>query len=119
MTTLLVLQIIVVVALIGVILMQKSSGDGFTGSGNPTSFLTAKGSANLLTRTTAILATLFIVNSLVLAFMASHTKRGDSIIEDAISEKTAPLDAADTKAAPAAAKAPQEKDKPVSAPLGE
>jgi preprotein translocase subunit SecG len=86
MEVLLVLQIIVVVALIGVILVQKSSSDGFTGGSSPNSFLTGRASANLLTRTTAILATVFLVNSLILAYMASHSERAESIIDEAAKE---------------------------------
>ncbi len=89
MEILLVLQIIVVVALIAVILVQKTGADGFTGGGSPNSFLTGRASANLFTRTTSILATVFIVNSLVLAYIASHTERSGSIIEQAAQEAEA------------------------------
>lgn len=102
MTVLLVLQIIVVIALIGVILVQKSSSDGFTGGSSPNSFLTGRASANLLTRTTSILATIFILNSLVLAYLASHADRGASVLDEAASEvhgtkETTSVPAADTK----------------------
>jgi preprotein translocase subunit SecG len=87
MEILLVLQIIVVIALIAVILVQKTSSDGFTGgSSSPNSFLTGRASANLFTRATSILATIFIVNSLALAYIASHIDRGDSIIDSAMQE---------------------------------
>lgn len=86
MEILLVLQIIVVVALIAVILVQKTGSDGFTGGGSANSFLTGRASANLFTRTTSILATIFIVNSLVLAYIASHSERAGSIIEQAAEE---------------------------------
>lgn len=86
MEVLLVLQIIVVVALIAVILVQKTGSDGFTGGGSPNSFLTGRASANLFTRTTSILATIFIVNSLVLAYIASHSERGGSVLEQATQE---------------------------------
>jgi preprotein translocase subunit SecG len=82
MEILLVLQILVVVALVGVILLQRSSSDGFTGNSSPTSFMTGRAQANLFTKITAILATIFIINSLALAYIASHTERKDSIIED-------------------------------------
>lgn len=86
MEILLVLQIVVVIALIGIILVQKSSTDGFTGGSSPNSFLTGRASANLFTKTTAVLATIFIANSLVLAYIASHTERADSILEKAAEE---------------------------------
>jgi preprotein translocase subunit SecG len=64
--------------MVGVILMQKSEGGalgiGGGGGGGMGGFLTARGAANLLTRTTAILATLFICTSLALAVMASNKR---------------------------------------------
>ena len=92
-TILLVIHIIIVVALIGVILIQRSSADGMAGMGGAggAGFMTGRGTANLLTRTTAVLATLFIVNSLVLAIIASKTERtSGSIIDKIISEDIKP-----------------------------
>jgi preprotein translocase subunit SecG len=86
MEILLVLQVIVVIAMIAVILLQKSGADGFTGSSSPNSFMTGRASANLFTRITSILATIFIINSLVLAYIASHTERAGSILEQAADE---------------------------------
>lgn len=73
----LIIHLFLAIALVGVILLQKSEGGGLGmggGGGGMGGFLTARGAANLLTRTTAILATLFICTSLALALMAS-TKR--------------------------------------------
>ncbi|MDX1949167.1 MAG: preprotein translocase subunit SecG [Rickettsiales bacterium] len=81
MQALLVLQILSVVGLVAVILVQKTSSDGFTGASSPSAFLSGRAQANLFTRITAILATIFIVNSLVLAYIASHEERGGSIIK--------------------------------------
>ena len=86
MEVLLVIQVIVVIALIAVILVQKSGSDGFTGGSSPNSFLTGRASANLFTRMTAIFATIFIVNSLVLAYIASHSERASSILDKAADE---------------------------------
>lgn len=75
---LLVIQLIVAVALIGCILIQRTAqdGGGLMGGGSTMGGLfTARGSANLLTRTTSILATCFLLNCLVLAYMASHEHR--------------------------------------------
>ena len=71
---LLIIHLFLAMALVGVILLQKSEGGalGIGGGGGMGGFLTARGAANLLTRTTAILATLFIITSLVLALMASR-----------------------------------------------
>jgi preprotein translocase subunit SecG len=68
---LLVLHVFVTVALIGVVLIQRSEGGGLglgggQGMGN---FLSGRGTANLLTRTTAILGTAFFALSLLLALL--------------------------------------------------
>ena len=68
---LLVLHVFVTIALIGVVLIQRSEGGGLglgggQGMGN---FMTGRGTANLLTRTTAILGTAFFVLSLGLALL--------------------------------------------------
>jgi len=78
---LLVIQLLVAVALAAVILLQRTAqdGGGIAGGGSTMGGLfTARGSANLLTRTTAILAAIFIINSLALGIMASsgHKKQG-------------------------------------------
>ncbi len=81
---LLVVQLILAVALVAVILLQRSAqdGGGLTGGGSTMGGLfTARGSANLLTRTTAVLATLFIVNSLVLGAMASRSHESKSLVD--------------------------------------
>lgn len=79
-TVLLVLHLIVAVALVGIILLQKTAQDGssLAGGGTMGGLFTTRGSANLLTRTTGILATIFICTSLGLAVMAgrAHTPKG-------------------------------------------
>lgn len=80
MTALLVIHITIVVFLIGIILMQRSSSDGVLGAGsNP--FMSGRGQANFLTRITAILATGFIVMSLVLAIYSSQKSQSTSIVD--------------------------------------
>ena len=73
---LLVIHLMLALVLIGLVLMQRSEGGalgiggGGGGGGGMGGFLTARGSANLLTRATAIVAALFIVTSLSLAILA-------------------------------------------------
>lgn len=70
----LVIHIILALSLIGVVLVQRSEGGGLGiggGSGGMGGFMTARGTANFLTRTTAILAACFMGTSLLLAIMAS------------------------------------------------
>lgn len=86
---LLVVHVIIASALIGVVLIQRSDTDGFgLGSGSGSNFMTGRATANLLTRTTAILATLFIVNSLALGILASHGGP-DSIVDTITAEEQA------------------------------
>lgn len=72
---LLVLQVFVTVALIAVVLIQRSEGGGLGlgGGQGMGSFMTGRGTANLLTRATAILGTAFFVLSLSLALLYKHS----------------------------------------------
>ncbi|MDP9127440.1 MAG: preprotein translocase subunit SecG [Pseudomonadota bacterium] len=83
-SVLLVVQFLIAVALIGVILVQRTAqdGGGLMGGGNTMGGLfTARGSANLLTRTTSVLALAFIVNSLILGYIAGSQHQGRSAID--------------------------------------
>src|SRR5260370_36250996 len=74
-TVLLIIHLFVTLALIGVVLIQRSEGGGLgigTSQGMG-SFMSGRGTANLLTRTTAILATLFFAISLGLALLTRGT----------------------------------------------
>ncbi|HEY0834013.1 MAG TPA: preprotein translocase subunit SecG [Azospirillum sp.] len=78
----LVVHLLIAVSLVGVILIQKSEGGGLgIGGGTMGGMMTARGTANLLTRTTAILAGCFMVTSIVLAIMAGATGKPTSIID--------------------------------------
>lgn len=100
---LIVLQAIIAAALVGVILMQRSEGGGL-GSGSPGGLLSARGQADFLTRTTAMLASGFVLLSIALAFVAAR-EGGPTQISESV-EKTAP---AKTDIAPAAAPASGDK----------
>ncbi len=94
-TVLLVVNILVALALVGVILIQRSEGGGLgIGGGTAGGFMTTRGTANLLTRTTAMLAGLFMAISLALAILSTQA-RGP-----------APRSILDTPAAPAAPSQP-------------
>ncbi|MCW5699139.1 MAG: preprotein translocase subunit SecG [Rhodospirillales bacterium] len=79
----LVVHLILAIALVGVVLLQKSEGGalGIGGGGGMSGFLTGRGAGNLLTRTTAILAASFIVTSLALAKLAETQRGGESILD--------------------------------------
>ncbi|MEH6632098.1 MAG: preprotein translocase subunit SecG [Halopseudomonas aestusnigri] len=106
---LLVIHLLITLSLISVVLVQKSEGGGLGmggsggggGSGGFGGFLTGQGTANLLTRTTAILAAAFIASSLLLTVLAD-TGSTRSIADDII----APL-------------APTESEQPVAPPVSE
>lgn len=82
-TILLVVHLFVTLSLIGVVLLQRSEGGGL-GIGSSQgmgSFMTGRGTANLLTRATAVLGTLFFVLSLTLALLGRGTGPARSILD--------------------------------------
>lgn len=70
-TFLLVVQAIIAALLVTVILMQKSEGGGLGVGGSPAGFMSARGAADFLTRSTTVLATLFVGLSITMAVIAS------------------------------------------------
>jgi preprotein translocase subunit SecG len=84
-TVLLILHLFVTLALIGVVLIQRSEGGGL-GIGTTQgmgSFMTGRGTANLLTRATAVLATLFMALALALALLNRGTSgMGNSLLNN-------------------------------------
>ncbi len=78
-TVVIVIHLMLVIAMIGVIMLQKSEGGGL-GIGSSGGFMTSRGTANVLTRATAILAAGFFITSLVLSIIAGHERRPTSII---------------------------------------
>lgn len=85
-TVILVIHLIIAIALVGVVLLQKSEGGALGiggGGGGMSGFMTGRSTANLLTRATAILAAMFIVTSLALAKLAGVGGSADSLIDQA------------------------------------
>jgi preprotein translocase subunit SecG len=78
-TILIVIHLMVVIALVGVVLLQRSEGGGL-GIGGGSGFMTARGAANALTRTTAILAIAFFATSLALSILARYGERPIDIL---------------------------------------
>jgi preprotein translocase subunit SecG len=79
---LLVVHVLIAITLIGVILLQKSEGGALgMGGGGMSGFMTGRSTANLLTRTTAILALLFMLTSLSLVWFSNRERAPRSIIE--------------------------------------
>jgi preprotein translocase subunit SecG len=92
-TVLLVIHVLVTLALIGVVLIQRSEGGGLGigGGQGMGSFMTGRGTANLLTRTTAILATVFLALSLLLALMTRNSTTSTNAIFNAPPPATSTL----------------------------
>jgi preprotein translocase subunit SecG len=85
-TVIIIIHLIIVLALIGVVLLQRSEGGGMGlggGGGGVSGFMTGRGQANALTRATAVLAALFFLTSMALAIMASTNRAPRSILDGA------------------------------------
>ena len=106
-TFILVVQAIVAALLVTVILMQKSEGGGLGVGGSPAGLMSARGAADFLTRSTTILATIFVSLSIVLAVIASIQHRvsdiDTSLVKQAPAAPAAPAQAGDTGPAAGAA----------------
>ena len=77
-SVIIVIHLMLVLGLIGVVLLQKSEGGGLVSS--TSGFMTGRGTANVLTRTTAFLAAGFFVTSLLLSWIAGFDRKPTSII---------------------------------------
>jgi preprotein translocase subunit SecG len=86
---LLIVQTLIAVSLISVILMQRSEGGGLGVGGSSSGFMTARGAADFLTRSTAILGGMFIVLSIVMAAIAGTT-REPAKIDTSLANRVAP-----------------------------
>ena len=77
----------IAVALVGVVLLQRSEGGALGiggGAGGGGGFMTARGTANLLTRVTAFLAAAFFITSIGLAMLAGNGRQAPSIVDEVI-----------------------------------
>src|SRR5215475_9565462 len=78
-TVIIVIYLMIVVAMIGLVLLQRSEGGGL-GIGGGGGFLTSRGQSNVLTKTTATLAAVFFTTSLVLSVLAGWERKPHSIL---------------------------------------
>ena len=125
-TVILVIHVLLTIALIAVILLQRSEGGalgiGGGGGGGMSGFMSGRATANVLTRATAILAGLFFLTSIALAILATHRDKPRSIVDQPAGSapmapaSTAPAGSSDQPAAPAPA-APAATETP-AAPKG-
>jgi preprotein translocase subunit SecG len=81
-TVIIVIHLMIVLAMVGLVMLQKSEGGGLgMGGGTAGGFLSSRGTANVLTRSTAILAAMFFVTSLFLSILAGMDRKPRSILD--------------------------------------
>jgi preprotein translocase subunit SecG len=98
-----VVQALIGAALVGVVLVQRSEGGGLGVGGSPAGLMSARGAANFLTRSTTVLATLFVTLSIILAGLAVSTSSQRKIDTSLNRATVAPSAAPSTPADPLAA----------------
>ncbi len=108
-TFLLIVQTIVAAALVAVILMQRSEGGGLGVGGSSSGFMTARGAADFLTRSTAVLAGIFIVLAILLAAIAGVSRKPVTI-DTSLANQVAPA----TQTAPAQPQPVQQQQAPAN-----
>lgn len=114
---LIVVQGIIAASLVGVILMQRSEGGGLGMGGSPSGLMSARGAADFMTRTTTILATLFVLLSISLAFVAAR-EGGTTSIDTTLERTEVPTaPAVGTAPAPAAPATTDNAPAPTEVPL--
>lgn len=80
-TVLLVIYLLITLALVGVVLMQRSEGGALGMGGGPGGMMSGRGAANVLTRTTMVLGAAFFVMPIVLALMLGAETRSQSVFD--------------------------------------
>ena len=85
-----VIHLMVVVAMIGIVLLQRSEGGGLGMGGGVGGILSSRGTSNVLTKTTAGLAAAFFATSLVLSILAGLDRRPQSILNSSAPAPAAP-----------------------------
>jgi preprotein translocase subunit SecG len=118
---LLIIQSLIAIALIAVILMQRSEGGGLGVGGSSSGFMTARGAADFLTRSTAVLGGLFIVLSVLMAAIAG-TARQPTRIDTSLANTAAPIQPRSQPVAPAIpapTTAPQQNQPAPAVPLAQ
>jgi preprotein translocase subunit SecG len=102
-TVVIVIHLMLAAALIGVVLVQKSEGGALgMGGGGMSGFMSGRSTANLLTRSTAVLAACFFATSIALALLASSQRATHSVVDTG----SPPASTAPAPAGPAAPSSP-------------
>src|SRR5580704_16969720 len=92
------LDILVCIALVAIVLLQRSEGGASGMGGGPTGLITARGAGDLLTRTTWVLFCLFLALSLSLTLLGSHDRGESSVINQLTQQKLNPAAVVEQKA---------------------
>ena len=82
-SVLIVVHILIVIALVAVVLLQRSEGGALGAGGGTGSFMTGRGQANALSRATAILGAMFFATALLMSILSSWSRAPHSILEKA------------------------------------
>ena len=106
-TFLLIVQTIIAASLVAVILMQRSEGGGLGVGGSSSGFMTARGAADFLTRSTAFLGAAFVILSIVLAAVAGVSSE-PAKVDTSLANTVAPAPAPVSPTVPFAGQAPGE-----------
>jgi preprotein translocase subunit SecG len=112
-SVLIVIHLLVVIALVGVVLLQRSEG-GALGTGGGGGFMTGRGQANALSRATAILGTLFFASAMLMSILAGWNRAPRSILDSA-----APPAATSTEKKPAGQSSLLDQLKSMGGPSGQ
>lgn len=100
------IQIVIGIALVALILVQRSEGGALGMGGGPSGFMSARGAGNFLTRATSVLAILFFANCIGLTVVSNMERRGTSVV-DQVGADNVKLNDAEASAAAAAVAARQ------------
>ena len=79
-SVLIVIHILIVIALVAVVLLQRSEGGALGAGGGTGNFMTGRGQANALSRATAILAAMFFATSILMSIIAGWSRTPHSIL---------------------------------------
>jgi len=95
-TVIIIVHLVIVLSMVAVVLLQRSEGGigmgtGGGGGGGAGGFMTGRGTANALTRATAVLAALFFATSLGLAIIAGYDRAPTSVFDSAIPQSAPPV----------------------------
>ncbi|MDP2123033.1 MAG: preprotein translocase subunit SecG [Parvibaculum sp.] len=87
-TIILIVHLMIAIALVASVLLQRSEGGALGIGGGGDGFMSSRGAGNMLTRTTAVLAAMFMTTSLVLGILASRGGSADSVLDRVVAPQT-------------------------------